>query len=45
LYAAQRDWHKARVDTLMQGLRLKAANATLLETDLLAINNLLESTP
>ncbi len=45
LYAAQRDWHKARVDTLMQGLRLKAANATLLETDLLAINNLLESAP
>ena len=43
LYAAQRDWHKARVDTLMQGLRLKAANATLAETDLHSINNLLES--
>lgn len=44
LYAAQRDWHKARADTLMQSLRLKAANATLSETDLYAINNLLEST-
>lgn len=42
LYAAQRDWHKARVETLMQGLRLKAANATLAETDLHAINELLE---
>ena len=45
LYAAQRDWHKARVDTLMQSLRLKAANATLSEIDLFAINNLLESSP
>ena len=45
LYTAQRDWHKARADTLMQSLRLKAANATLTETDLYAINNLLESTP
>lgn len=42
LYAAQRDWHKARADTLMQSLRLKAANATLAEADLYAINNLLE---
>ncbi len=45
LYAAQRDLHKARADTLMQSLRLKAANATLAETDLYAINNLLESAP
>lgn len=43
LYAAQRDWHKARAETLMQGLRLKAANATLEEADLQAINNLLEA--
>jgi outer membrane protein len=43
LYAAQRDWHKARAETLMQGLRLKAANATLEEVDLQAINNLLET--
>lgn len=42
LYAAQRDWHRARAETLMQGLRLKAANATLDEADLLAINDLLE---
>lgn len=42
LYAAQRDWHKARADTLMQGLRLKASNATLDEGDLNVINNLLE---
>lgn len=44
LYAARRDLHKARADTLMQGLRLKAANATLAETDLHAINNLLDTT-
>jgi outer membrane protein len=43
LYAAQRDWHKARAETLMQGLRLKAANATLEEGDLQTINNLLEA--
>lgn len=43
LYAAQRDWHKARAETLMQGLRLKAANATLEEADLRTINNLLET--
>lgn len=45
LYAAQRDWHKARAETLMQGLRLKASNATLGETDLQAINDLLETEP
>ncbi len=44
LYTAQRDWHKARAETLIQGLRLKAANATLDEADLLAINDLLELT-
>jgi len=45
LYTAERDWHKARADTLMQGLRLKAANATLAEMDLSAINNMLETEP
>jgi len=43
LFAAQRDWHKARAETLLQGLRLKAANATLGEADLSAINALLET--
>lgn len=45
LYAAQRDWHKARAETLMHGLRLKAANATLEEADLEAVNALLEEAP
>lgn len=43
LYAAQRDWYKARAETLLQGLRLKAANATLSEADLSVINNMLET--
>lgn len=43
LYTAERDWHRARAETLMQGLRLKAANATLAEADLSAINNMLET--
>jgi hypothetical protein len=43
LYTAQRDWHKARAETLVQGLRLKAANATLGEADLAAINDMLET--
>jgi len=43
LFAAQRDWYKARAETLIQGLRLKAANATLGEADLGAINELLET--
>jgi outer membrane protein len=42
LYSAQRDWHKARAETLLQGLRLKAANATLGEADLSLINDMLE---
>ena len=45
LYTAERDWHKARAETLMQGLRLKAANATLAEADVSAVNNLLENGP
>jgi outer membrane protein len=43
LYAAQRDWHKARAETLLQGLRLKAANATLSEADLSVINGMLQT--
>jgi len=45
LFAAQRDWHKARAETLLQGLRLKAANATLDEADLSLINGMLETGP
>jgi outer membrane protein len=45
LYAAQRDWYKARAETLLQGLRLKAANATLDEADLSVINGMLETGP
>ncbi len=45
LHVAQRDWYKARADTLMQGLRLKASNATLGEADVNVINNLLEKEP
>ena len=45
LYAAQRDWYKARAETLLQGLRLKASNATLDEADLSVINGMLETGP
>lgn len=41
LHAAQRDWHKARVDVLMNGLRFKAAVGELSEADLVALNALL----
>lgn len=41
LHAAQRDWHKARADVLMNGLRLKAATGELAELDLATINALL----
>lgn len=41
LYATQRDLAQARYATLMAGLRLKAVNGTLAETDLAAINQLL----
>ncbi|WP_154717281.1 TolC family outer membrane protein [Sterolibacterium denitrificans] len=43
LYAAQRDWTKARYDTLLQGLKLKAAAGVLDEADLVAINRLLQA--
>ena len=41
LYAAQRDWFRARVETLMQSLRLKASGGLLEEADLAAVNRLL----
>lgn len=41
LYATQRALARARYDTLMNGLRLKAAAGILDETDLVAINDLL----
>ncbi|GGI54066.1 TolC family outer membrane protein [Oxalicibacterium solurbis] len=41
LYATQRDLAKARYDTLMNSLRLKAAAGTLREEDLVRINTLL----
>jgi outer membrane protein len=41
LFAAQRDLAKARYDTILQGMRLKAAAGTLTESDVQAINVLL----
>jgi outer membrane protein len=41
LYATRRDLAKARIETLMQGLRLKAAVGTLDEPDVAAVNQLL----
>lgn len=41
LYATQRDLAKARYDTLMNSLQLKAAAGTLQEQDLVQINTLL----
>jgi outer membrane protein len=41
LYTAKRDLIKARYDTLIQGLKLKAAVGTLSEEDVIAINRLL----
>lgn len=41
LFSVQRDLFKARVDTLMHGLRLKAASGTLQTEDVEAINALL----
>jgi outer membrane protein len=42
LYSTERDLAKARYDTLMNGLKLKAAAGTLQESDLVAINVLLQ---
>jgi outer membrane protein len=41
LYTAQRDLSKARYDTLLQGLKLKAAAGNLTEADLAAISAML----
>jgi outer membrane protein len=43
LYSTRRDLAKARYDTLVAGLKLKAASGTLSEADLEAINALLEA--
>lgn len=45
LYATLRDLARARYDTLMHGLRLKAAAGILEETDLAGVNMLLTSVP
>jgi hypothetical protein len=42
LHASQRDLFKARVDALMQGLRLKAAAGSLMESDIDGLNVLLD---
>lgn len=41
LFASRRDWVKARYDTLLAGLKLKAAAGVLSEQDVLAVNGLL----
>ncbi len=43
LYSTRRDLAKARYDTLMSGLRLKAAAGTLSEADLTQFNELFEA--
>ncbi len=42
LYASKRDLVKARYDTLLQGLKLKAAAGVLSDSDISVINGLLE---
>ncbi len=41
LFSTKRDLSKARYDTLLAGLKLKAASGTLTEEDLVAVNRLL----
>jgi len=41
LYETQRSLFRARYDTLMHSLRLKASSGILTDTDILAVNNLL----
>ena len=43
LYSTRRDLAKARYDTLLAGLKLKAAAGTLAETDLAELNALLDA--
>jgi outer membrane protein len=45
LYETQRALFRTRYDTLMHSLRLKASSGILTETDIIAINQLLESEP
>ncbi|MCY1233322.1 Outer membrane protein TolC [compost metagenome] len=45
LFAAQRDLAKARYDTILQGMRLRAAAGTLTESDVQAVNALLTQSP
>ncbi|MDB5906586.1 MAG: channel protein TolC [Massilia sp.] len=42
LYSTRRDLARARYDTIMNGLRLKAASGSLREDDLVPVNNLLQ---
>ncbi|MES2129774.1 MAG: TolC family outer membrane protein [Pseudomonadota bacterium] len=42
LYSTRRDLSRARYDTIMNGLRLKAAAGSLKEADLVPVNNLLQ---
>ncbi len=42
LYSTRRDLSRARYDTIMSGLRLKAASGSLREADLVPVNNLLQ---
>ena len=42
LFASKRDLAKARYDTLLEGLKLKAAAGVLSELDVVVINGLLE---
>jgi outer membrane protein len=42
LYSTRRDLARARYDTIMNGLRLKAAAGSLREDDLIPVNNLLQ---
>ncbi len=42
LFAARRDLTLARLDALVQGLKLKAASGSLVEADLLALSHLLQ---
>lgn len=44
-YQVQRDWTKARYDTLLQGLKLKAAIGSLSEEDLQGVNVMLADAP
>lgn len=45
LFSTRRDLAKARYDTIMNGMRLKASTGTLAEDDVVGINTLLTSMP